>query len=63
MIEEEIFHKALARSPEERAAYLEQACVGDPALRASVEALLRANVGATGFQRREFAGPGALRRK
>jgi tetratricopeptide (TPR) repeat protein/serine/threonine protein kinase len=49
MNEEEIFHQALARSPEERAAYLEQACAGDPALRASVEALLRANVGATGF--------------
>jgi non-specific serine/threonine protein kinase/serine/threonine-protein kinase len=49
MSEEEIFHQALARSPEERAAYLEQACAGDPVLRASVEALLRANVGATGF--------------
>jgi serine/threonine protein kinase/DNA-binding SARP family transcriptional activator len=49
MNEEEIFHKALSRSPEERAAYLEQVCAGDPALRASVEALLRANVGATGF--------------
>jgi serine/threonine protein kinase/Tfp pilus assembly protein PilF len=50
MKEEEIFHQALARGrPEERAAFLEQACAGDPALRASVEALLRANVGATGF--------------
>jgi serine/threonine protein kinase/tetratricopeptide (TPR) repeat protein len=50
MKEEEIFHEALARnSPEERAAYLDQACAGDPALRASVEALLRANVGAGGF--------------
>src|SRR5215470_15443135 len=50
MNEEEIFHQALARSsPEERAAYLDQACAGDPALRASVEALLRANVGASGF--------------
>src|SRR5215472_11175146 len=50
MNEEEIFHQALARSsPAERAAYLEQACAGDPALRASVEALLRANVGASGF--------------
>jgi WD40 repeat protein/serine/threonine protein kinase len=52
MNEEEIFHKALARSPEERAAYLEQACSCDPALRAAVEALLRANVGATGFLER-----------
>src|SRR5262245_28762720 len=50
MNEEELFHQALARgSPEERAAYLEQECAGDPALRAAVEALLRANVGATGF--------------
>src|SRR6516165_320236 len=50
MNEEEIFHQALARAlPEERSAYLEQACAGDPALRASVEALLRANLGASGF--------------
>ena len=50
MTEEEVFHQALARVvPEERSAYLEQACAGDPALRASVEALLRANVGASGF--------------
>src|SRR5947209_330805 len=50
MSEEEIFHQALARGrPDERAAYLEQACAGDPALRAAVEALLRAHVGATGF--------------
>jgi serine/threonine protein kinase/tetratricopeptide (TPR) repeat protein len=50
MNEEEIFHQALARSsPEERAAYLDQACAGDAAVRAAVEALLRANVGASGF--------------
>jgi serine/threonine protein kinase/tetratricopeptide (TPR) repeat protein len=49
MNEEEIFHQALAQSPQERAAYVEQACAGDPALRAAVAALLRANVGATGF--------------
>jgi serine/threonine protein kinase len=50
MNEEEIFHQALARgTPEERAAYLDDACDADPALRASVEALLRANVGASGF--------------
>jgi serine/threonine protein kinase/tetratricopeptide (TPR) repeat protein len=50
MIEEEIFHQALALSrTEERTAYLEQACAGNPALRASVEALLRANAGAGGF--------------
>jgi WD40 repeat protein/serine/threonine protein kinase len=33
-------------------AYLDQACAANPALRASVEALLRANVGATGFLER-----------
>jgi eukaryotic-like serine/threonine-protein kinase len=53
MSEEEIFHQALARQdPEERAAYLRQACGDDAALRASVEALLRADVGATGFMER-----------
>src|SRR5262249_9607638 len=61
MNEEEIFHQALARGPEERAAYLEQACAGDPALRASVGALLRANVGATGFlERRAQASVAAV---
>src|SRR5262249_45700455 len=50
MSEEEIFHQALARrDPEERAAYLQQACGGDEVLRASIEELLRADVGATGF--------------
>ena len=50
MSEEEIFHQARARTdPDERAAYLEQACGGDASLRASVEALLRADVGATSF--------------
>src|SRR4051794_26740613 len=50
MNDEEIFHEALSRTdPEERAAYLERACAGDPALRASVEGLLRADVGASGF--------------
>ncbi len=53
MSDEEIFHQARARTdPDERAAYLEQACGGDAALRASVEALLHADVGATGFMDR-----------
>jgi eukaryotic-like serine/threonine-protein kinase len=56
MNDEEIFHEALARSrPGERATYLDQACAGDPALRAAVEGLLRASAGATGF----LAGPAA----
>jgi WD40 repeat protein/serine/threonine protein kinase len=50
MNEEEVFHQALCRSsPQERAAYVQQACAGNPVLRASVEALLRANIGATNF--------------
>ncbi len=50
MNEEAIFHQALALSlPEERAAYLEQACAGDPALRESIESLLKANEGASSF--------------
>jgi serine/threonine protein kinase len=50
MNEEEIFHEFLARTgPEDREAYLQQVCAGNPALRASVEALLRANAGASGF--------------
>src|SRR5713101_2404588 len=56
MSEEEIFHQALARScPDERAAYLQQACSGNPELRASVEALLLANVGASGFMERPLS--------
>jgi serine/threonine protein kinase len=58
MNEEEIFHQALARRlPVERAAYLEQACDGNAALRASIEALLRANVGASGFMDRPASSP------
>jgi eukaryotic-like serine/threonine-protein kinase len=52
MSEEDIFHEALALAPAARAAFLDRACPGAPA-RAAVEALLRANVGATGF----LAGP------
>src|SRR3954462_2260783 len=54
MTEEDIFLEALARTrTAERAAYLDRACAGDAALRAAVEALLRAHVGASGF----LAGP------
>src|SRR4051794_19262921 len=60
MSEEEIFHQARTRrDPEQRAAYLEQACGGDAALRASVEALLQADVGATGFMDRPPPDPDA----
>jgi tetratricopeptide (TPR) repeat protein len=43
MNEETLFEEALSRPPEERAAFLEQACVGRPDLRAAVEALLAAH--------------------
>jgi serine/threonine protein kinase/tetratricopeptide (TPR) repeat protein len=60
MTEEEIFLEALARNEAgERAAFLDLACAGKPALRASVEALLRANVGATGFLERPAPAPAA----
>src|SRR4051812_48860581 len=61
MKEEAIFYEALARSaPAERAAYLGQACFGDPALRASVETLLRASAGAEAFLSRPVAAPPGL---
>jgi eukaryotic-like serine/threonine-protein kinase len=59
MTEEVIFNEAIARSPPDRGAYLDQACAGDPALRAAVEALLRANIGATGFLKSPPAGSAA----
>src|SRR5690349_16746310 len=60
MSEEEIFLQARnRRDPEQRAAFLEHACGGDAALRASVEALLRADVGATGFMERPAPAPAA----
>ena len=40
------------------AAYLERACAGDPDLRACVEALLRADEGASGFLARPAPGSG-----
>src|SRR5262245_37035851 len=43
MNEETLFEEALARSPEERAVFLDQACAGRPDLRAAVEALLAAH--------------------
>jgi serine/threonine protein kinase len=43
MTEETLFQEALARSPEERAAFLAHACAERPELRAAVEALLAAH--------------------
>jgi serine/threonine protein kinase/tetratricopeptide (TPR) repeat protein len=57
MTEETIFNLALAQpSPEERAALLDQACAGQPQLRAAVEALLQAHSGAGSFLEKPPAG-------
>src|SRR5262245_56515968 len=50
MTDESIFTSALAlKSADERRAYLDQACAGNPELRAEVEALLQAEAGAGSF--------------
>ena len=41
MTEEALFAEALKKRPEDRAAFLAQACGGDEKLRAAVEGLLR----------------------
>ncbi len=46
---EVIFSGALEKSVADRATFLDEACVGDPALRQRVDALLRANDEASGF--------------
>jgi tetratricopeptide (TPR) repeat protein len=57
MNEESLFHEALARStPEERAAFLDEACAGRPELRAAVESLLAAHGQPGAF----LAGPPVL---
>ena len=52
MTEETLFAEALARPvPSEREAFLDEACKGDPELRARVEELLRSHEQETGFLR------------
>ena len=52
MTDESVFAAALALStPAERAAYLDRACAGNPALRAEVEALLGAHAGSNPLDR------------
>ena len=46
---DELFHAALEREPEERAAFLKEACRGDEELRKKVEALVAANEQAGSF--------------
>ena len=45
----EIFNSAIARAPEERSAFLDEACEGDAALRSEVEGLIEADTGASDF--------------
>ncbi|HUT91553.1 MAG TPA: protein kinase [Thermoguttaceae bacterium] len=57
MDEESIFEQAIEKaSPEERTAFLEEACAGDRELRAKVEALLRAHDHPDSFLGRPIAG-------
>src|SRR5712691_9302911 len=46
---DELFHAALERAPEERAAFLDEACAGDQQLRREVEVLIGANEKAGSF--------------
>jgi tetratricopeptide (TPR) repeat protein len=55
--ESQVFAEALKRSsPAERAAYLDEACAGDPQLRAGVEALLQAHATDPSFLEQPAAG-------
>ena len=45
----ELFHEALSRDPQERAAFLGRACLGDEALRQEVESLLASDERAESF--------------
>ncbi len=49
MNEETLFHLALEKSPDERGAFLDDACAGDAALRERVETLLRAHAASSSF--------------
>jgi serine/threonine-protein kinase len=46
---EELYHAALERAPDERAAFLAEACAGDEELRREVESLLRSDAQAGSF--------------
>jgi hypothetical protein len=46
---EELYHSVIGRKPEERAAFLEQSCGADEALRSEVESLLSYEEGAKRF--------------
>ncbi len=49
MTEQTLFQSALAKTPVERAAFLDAACAGQPLLRAAVDALLQAHEASAGL--------------
>ena len=58
--QKEIFLKAMDLvSPEERAAFLDQACAGDDALRQRIEAMLKAHTASDSFLEKPAAAVGA----
>jgi serine/threonine protein kinase/tetratricopeptide (TPR) repeat protein len=60
MTEESLFHHALGQPAERRAAFLEQVCAGDEALRRRLEALLHAPDHPASFLRQPPAHPAAI---
>ncbi len=56
---EQVYHAALERAPEERAAYVAQVCADDVTLRGEVESLLQAHQQADGFLAAQMAGVAA----
>src|SRR6478736_5130715 len=57
---EAVFFAALEKgSPRERAAYLDEACAGDPDLRRRAERMLEAQVQAGSFLEQPACGPGS----
>ena len=58
----ELFHAALARDPSTRAAFLSEACRGDPALQSEVERLLAAHENAGSFLEAPVGAPAGVRR-
>ena len=56
----EAFHVALDRDAAARAAYLDEACAGDPALRAEVDAMIAAHLRAGSFGKQPLGVPPGL---
>ena len=58
----DLYNRALERPPEERSAFLQDACDGDDALQQEVESLLRYESGAARFLEQPAADPRRLPR-